>query len=134
MKSLRDYIDLIESTKDSEKIQEWPFSKKSTEGPNVDINNRIFNRPTPKTVASPDSKNFGQQEPNTPPNLDRQSSSDLEHARQFSSAEAYAFDPTINRYMPINNYDPPHVKQAANDEAEQLKNRWIFWRNSGLIK
>ena len=58
---------------------------------------------------------------------------ELETARRFKSAEAYAYDPGVNQYMPINTYDDFATKKRAHDEAEALKSKWNFWKSGGYI-
>jgi hypothetical protein len=142
MTDIRKYIDLVEQS-----LKEWPFSKK----PDIDINKRIFGRKEPTTslpqppkthndyaksgerVDNKFGKNGSSSQSNRIDPAYGGVSKDLETAREYKSAEVYAYSPNINQYMPINTYDPPQVKQRAKSEAERLMNKWNLWKKQGYI-
>ena len=122
MSDIRKYINLVE-----QELKEWPFSKK----PEPDISNRVFGRPEPKTIQKPN--DFVKPTANAVRKPHDYDHPDAEHARQFSSAETYATDPSNNQYMPIHSYDSVDIKRNAQIEADKLKIKWNRLKTQGYI-
>jgi len=122
MTDIRKYINLVE-----QHLKEWPFSKKAE----PDISNRVFGRQEQKILTKPnDFVNPKSTAVRRPHDYDHP---EAKAVRQFSTAEAYANDPSNNQYMPIHAYDSPDIKRNAQAEADKLKVKWNRLKNQGYI-
>jgi hypothetical protein len=119
--SIREYIDLVEQN-----LREWPFRKKEP-----DISKRVFGREPPKE-ALPTAPTRQLDIPK-PTHGMPDTSPELETARTFRTADAYAYS-SANQYMPLRTYSTAQAKRAAEEEANRLRSKWNFWKKQGYIQ
>jgi hypothetical protein len=126
MKSLREYIDIIENNSNPpDVIEEWPFGKTASTNAS-DINKRVFNRPSVDAVkVNPlDVSDFG---------VAQNELHDFDIAKQHKNADSFSIDKRVNKYVPVSVYDPPNIRRLAAREIDVLKRRWEMWKAAGMI-
>ena len=119
MTGIRKYIDIIENKERI--ITEGPLFGWLKRTPAPDIDARLNKRR--KTVVPVDD--------NKPPMLDLK-------AKEFKSADHYAYDPSVNQYVADNDShsrSPNNPSSSINieREADRLKKVWNFWKEQGYI-